>query len=110
MEWNNPFELIDLAAVEERLNVKRSTIFQRVSDGTFPSPLGGTRRACWPQLQITDYLYQVTRYGTWSQERADNALDSAYSSYFSSDHHRFSKSVEENLDSMANRGVSDGDD
>lgn len=65
-----------------QVKAKRSTIFKRISDGNFPKPIGGTQRACWPQHQINDYIYQLYRFGSWSRERADEAFDKLNSSLY----------------------------
>lgn len=43
--------------VEARTGLSRSTIYQRVSDGTFPKPVNiGPRAVGWIESEITDWL------------------------------------------------------
>lgn len=72
------FDLIDFKEVELQVNLARSTIWKRVNDGQFPAPIGGRRRACWSKIQIVDYLYQLSRYGHWTEERTNHVLDAAH--------------------------------
>lgn len=69
------FALIELPKVEKQVNLKRASIWKRISENEFPVPIGGRRRACWPQCVITDYLYQLSRYGAWSKELADKNIE-----------------------------------
>lgn len=76
---NYPFALVEREIVQKQTQIGRATLWRRVKFGKFPAPFaGGTARACWPQLQITDYLYQVARHGDWSKHRADEVLDRAH--------------------------------
>jgi prophage regulatory protein len=54
--------------VEARTGLSRSTIYQRVTDGTFPKPINiGPRAVGWIESEITDWLNtQVQR----SREKA----------------------------------------
>lgn len=43
--------------VEARTGLSRSTIYARVSDGTFPKPVNiGPRAVGWVESEITDWL------------------------------------------------------
>jgi len=43
--------------VEARTGLSRSTIYQRVSDGTFPQPISlGARAVGWVEAEISDWL------------------------------------------------------
>jgi len=76
-----PFSLVDISSAMSQSMKKRSTIWKHVAEGRFPPPVvSGTARACWLQIQITNYLYQVARYGEWSSDRANEALDIVYES------------------------------
>lgn len=80
----NPFGLIEREVVQEQTRIGRATLWHRVKEGKFPAPFAGsTARACWPQLQITDYLYQIARHGDWSKQRADDAFDRTYAKLIS---------------------------
>lgn len=85
LKIQNPFSLIDIPVVEEQCNIKKTTIFHRMKEGKFPEPTGITYKASWLQLQITDYIFQVTRHGSWSKDRADRVLDYTYSLAINSD-------------------------
>lgn len=79
MNYPNPFALVEREIVQKQTQIGRATLWRRIKAGKFPAPFaGGTSRACWPQLQITDYLYQVARHGDWSKQRSDEALDRAH--------------------------------
>ena len=75
----NPFALVDMTEAIKQSKKQRSTIWKHIAQGRFPPPLaGGNARACWLQIQITNYLYQVAKYGQWEPDRADEALEIAY--------------------------------
>jgi prophage regulatory protein len=43
--------------VEARTGLSRSTIYQRVADGTFPKPVNiGVRAVGWVESEVTDWL------------------------------------------------------
>jgi len=43
--------------VEARTGLSRSTIYQRVTDGTFPKPINiGPRAVGWVESEVTDWL------------------------------------------------------
>lgn len=45
--------------VQARVPLSRSTIYQRVSDGTFPKPVKlGARAVGWVESEISDWLAQ----------------------------------------------------
>ena len=72
------FGLVDIKSVKKQVNLANATIWKRVKDKQFPQPIGGRRRACWSRIQVLDYLYQLSRYGVWSEERTNEVLDSAH--------------------------------
>ena len=79
----DPLSLVDIDGTTRQLKNTRATIWRHIRDGKFPTPIcGGRARACWLQVQITNYLYQKARYGEWSQERSDLAIDRAYEASF----------------------------
>jgi len=72
------FELVDSHTVTAQVSLARATIWKRVQEGKFPKPIGGRKRACWSKVQILDYLYQLSRYGEWSEKRTNEALDAVH--------------------------------
>jgi prophage regulatory protein len=43
--------------VEARVGLRRSTLYQRISEGSFPAPVGlGARAVGWLESEITDWL------------------------------------------------------
>jgi prophage regulatory protein len=43
--------------VEARVGLKRSTLYQRVADGTFPPPVRlGSRAVGWLESEVSDWL------------------------------------------------------
>jgi prophage regulatory protein len=53
-----PEAILRLPAVKARTGLSRSTIYLRVSQGTFPAPvrLGGARAVGWCASEIDDWL------------------------------------------------------
>jgi prophage regulatory protein len=46
--------------VEARTGLSRSTIYKRVSDGTFPKPVSlGARAVGWIEAEISEYLARL---------------------------------------------------
>jgi len=45
--------------VEARVGLRRSTLYQRIAEGTFPAPvrLGGARAVGWVESEISDWLH-----------------------------------------------------
>lgn len=78
MDPDNIFSLVEFNSVTEQVNLCKSTIWRRVNDGQFPKPVGGRKRACWSKIQIVDYLYQLSRYGNWTEVRTNEVLDAAH--------------------------------
>lgn len=52
--------ILRLPAVKSRIGLSRSTIYLRISEGTFPKPvkLGGLRAVGWLESSIEDWLTQ----------------------------------------------------
>jgi prophage regulatory protein len=51
--------ILRLPAVKARTGLSRSTIYQRVSDGTFPQQISlGPRAVGWVEQSITDWIEQ----------------------------------------------------
>ena len=51
--------LIRLPAVKERTGLSRSTIYNRISQGTFPRPVGlGGRAVGWLQSEVEAWIEQ----------------------------------------------------
>ena len=74
-----PLDVLDTKATVGQIPFGNSTMWKRIGEGEFPGPINpGSSRACWLQIQITDYLYQITRYGDWCSVRAADALDRVY--------------------------------
>lgn len=74
-----PLEVLDTKATVGQIPFGNSTMWKRIGEGEFPAPINrGGGRACWLQIQITDYLYQITRHGDWCSVRAAKALDRVY--------------------------------
>ena len=49
--------IIRRKAVEARTGLSRSTIYQRVKDGTFPPPISlGSKAVGWLQSEIEDWI------------------------------------------------------
>ena len=78
MDLDELWQLVEFDSVMKQVNLGRATVWKRVGDGEFPHPIGGRKRACWSKIQIIDYLYQLARYGQWSQERTNEVLDAAH--------------------------------
>ena len=57
---DNPKESVDILRrpqVEARTGLSRSTIYQRIKDGTFPSPISlGAKAVGWLENEITAWL------------------------------------------------------
>ena len=74
-----PLDVLDTKATVGQIPFGKATMWKRIGDKEFPAPINrGSSRACWLQIQITDYLYQITRHGDWCSVRAANALDRVY--------------------------------
>jgi prophage regulatory protein len=54
------FRILRLKQVENRTGLKRSTIYNRISIGTFPKQisLGGNRSIGWVESEINDWIQQ----------------------------------------------------
>ncbi|CAM4388428.1 MAG: hypothetical protein LEGION0403_FIIPPAGN_02624 [Legionella sp.] len=54
------YRILRLKQVENRTGLKRSTIYNRISLGTFPKqiPLGGGRAIGWLESEIDDWIQQ----------------------------------------------------
>ncbi len=54
------FRILRLKQVENRTGLKRSTIYNRISLGTFPKQisLGGDRAIGWLESEINDWIQQ----------------------------------------------------
>ena len=54
------FRILRLKEVENRTGLKRSTIYNRISLGTFPKQicLGGERAIGWLESEINDWIQQ----------------------------------------------------
>ncbi len=52
--------ILRLPAVKARTGLSRSTIYLRISEGSFPKPvsLGGHRAVGWIEAEINDWLSQ----------------------------------------------------
>lgn len=52
--------ILRLKQVEARVGLKRSTLYQRVADGTFPAPValggGGSRAVGWIESEVDQWL------------------------------------------------------
>lgn len=54
--------IIRRKAVEARTGLSRSTIYQRVKDGTFPPPISlGPKAVGWLQSEIEDWIAERVR-------------------------------------------------
>lgn len=52
-----PHTILRLPAVKARTGLSRSTIYQRISEGTFPEPISlGTRAVGWIEEEVDDWL------------------------------------------------------
>jgi prophage regulatory protein len=55
--------IIRRKAVEARTGLSRSTIYQRVKDGTFPAPISlGAKAVGWLQSEIEDWIVERIRH------------------------------------------------
>ena len=55
----SPIEILRRPAVEARTGLSRSTIYERMKQGTFPSPISlGTKAVGWLEHEIADWLDQ----------------------------------------------------
>ena len=53
-------EILRLPAVKARTGLSRSTIYQRVREGTFPRPINlGKRAVGWVESEITAHLTEL---------------------------------------------------
>ena len=51
--------ILRLPQVKARTGLSRSTIYLRISEGTFPKPVSlGARAVCWIDLEIQEWLNQ----------------------------------------------------
>ncbi len=51
--------ILRLPAVKARTGLSRSTIYLRISEGTFPSPVSlGARAVGWVEAEVNDWLNQ----------------------------------------------------
>ena len=51
--------ILRLPAVQSRTGLSRSTIYQRVAEGSFPKPINlGARAVGWVESEISDWLTQ----------------------------------------------------
>ena len=58
--------------VEARVGLGRSTLYQRISEGSFPAPVGlGARAVGWLESEITEWLN--TRIAERREVRHDSA-------------------------------------
>lgn len=78
MSQGDLFELIDFVAVRNQVKLASSSVWKLVKSGDFPQPIGGRKRACWSRIQIIDYLFQLSRYGHWTEERTNEVLELAH--------------------------------
>lgn len=54
-----PPRLIRLPQVSSKSALKRSAIYQRIKDGTFPAPVSiGPRASAWIESEIDDWIEQ----------------------------------------------------
>ena len=56
-QLQQPPTILRRKQVEARVGLRRSTLYQRISEGTFPAPVGlGARAVGWIESEITDWL------------------------------------------------------
>ena len=72
--------ILRLPAVETRTGLSRSTIYARISDGTFPRPvrLGGMRAVGWVEREIEAWVtrqIERSRSSRTNQRRAPTKAD-----------------------------------
>lgn len=54
--------LLRMAQVENLCGIKRSSIYQRIKEGTFPPPVKlSPRVSVWPQSRITQWMSKVMK-------------------------------------------------
>jgi len=59
---HEPVGILRRPRVEARTGLSRSTIYQRMKEGTFPSPISlGTKSVGWLEHEIDDWLDQRIR-------------------------------------------------
>jgi prophage regulatory protein len=52
-----PARFLRLPEVEHRVGLRKSSIYGKVKDGTFPAPLKLSSRAvCWPEADINKWM------------------------------------------------------
>jgi prophage regulatory protein len=63
--------ILRLPAVKSRTGLSRSTIYQRVADGTFPKPVSlGARAVGWIEAEIEEWLRQLIEASRKTARRA----------------------------------------
>lgn len=56
------YAVLRFPAVKSRTGLSRTTIYNRISEGTFPSPIKlGSRAVGWLESDIDDYLAELVK-------------------------------------------------
>lgn len=54
---SQPLSLLRLPAVKARIGLGRSSIYNRIAEGTFPAPVSlGARAVAWPEHLISEWI------------------------------------------------------
>jgi len=54
------YNILRLPTVKDRTGLSRSTIYLRISEGTFPKPISlGSRAVGWIESEINEWLEQI---------------------------------------------------
>ncbi|MFP4154560.1 MAG: helix-turn-helix transcriptional regulator [Halothiobacillaceae bacterium] len=62
-EHTRPERLISLRDVSERVSLKRTAIYARINEGTFPKPVKLGRISRWPESQIDAWIAERIQEG-----------------------------------------------
>lgn len=61
---STPQRLLRLPEVEARVGLRKSSIYDGVKNGTFPTPVKLSRRAvCWPEASIETWITERIKSG-----------------------------------------------
>jgi prophage regulatory protein len=62
LEVLTPIRMLRRKEVENRTGLKRSTIYEKLANGTFPKPVRiGAKVVCWPEHEIEAWLQEQVR-------------------------------------------------
>lgn len=64
-------KLIPIGAVEEHTGLKKSSIYKRIKDGTFPKPVKLGHASRWMASQVADWIETQCSAGAAAGSRAN---------------------------------------